>query len=331
MIVTAKVEAPTPCADQRFRLTVSTLLLLIFLVSMLLSTGQVSAATATLAFNSLPSAQGWTYLAYGGVAETTVFSVDGTTLHQNTIGLGNRGSEYRLSGCVLNPALPFTLDIRARVLTEVVVGNPNDLYGFGFHVDIGGERYGIGLSTGAIYPPHADEVLLSIDNTQFHNFRVEGVPGLGYSVFVDNVLIVSNRTPDTVGTSDHIAFGDVTGDTAAEAEITRFVFTQGPGSLCDEDNDGVDDAHDVCPETVLPERIPTVRLGVNRFIDVDGDGIFDTTPPPGKVPQRTFTLQETGGCSCEQIIVALELGEGHMKFGCSISAMEEWIREINSR
>lgn len=41
-------------------------------------------------------------------------------------------------------------------------------------------------------------------------------------------------------------------------------------------------------------------------------------------------MEETGGCTCEQIIVALELGQGHVKFGCSISAMQDWIALVES-
>ncbi len=109
----------------------------------------------------------------------------------------------------------------------------------------------------------------------------------------------------------------------------------------DEDTDGVADDVDVCPETVIPEAtVPSQRLGVNRWALVDGDGIFDTTPPPGRsgpVGERTslppvvdpFTVQQTGGCSCEQIIDALGLGQGHVKFGCSTGAMRTWIDLVN--
>ncbi len=95
----------------------------------------------------------------------------------------------------------------------------------------------------------------------------------------------------------------------------------------DSDGDGVLDGADVCPGTVIPEGVPTVRLGVNRHALVDGDLVFDTTPPPGggSGPGETFTTSDTAGCSCEQIIVALGLGKGHQKFGCSRGAMEEWV------
>ena len=97
----------------------------------------------------------------------------------------------------------------------------------------------------------------------------------------------------------------------------------------DTDGDGVADDLDVCPDTVIPEGVPTRRLGRNRFALVDSDGIFDTNRPPGRGPGVSFTIEETAGCSCEQIIDALGLGKGHVKFGCSIGAMEAWVDLVN--
>ena len=110
-------------------------------------------------------------------------------------------------------------------------------------------------------------------------------------------------------------------------------------AVTDGDGDGVLDDLDVCPGTVIPEGVPTVRLGVNRFALVDDDGVFDTRSPgprsivsaysnrPG--PGASFTIEDTAGCSCEQIIEAQDLGAGHVKFGCSIGAMREWIDLVN--
>ncbi|MDX1500714.1 MAG: lamin tail domain-containing protein, partial [Thermoanaerobaculia bacterium] len=99
----------------------------------------------------------------------------------------------------------------------------------------------------------------------------------------------------------------------------------------DEDGDGVTDALDVCPGTEIPESVPTSGLGVNRWALTDGDTAFDTTPPPGggNGPGLSFTTQDTAGCSCEQIIDAQGLGSGHEKYGCSNSAMEEWVALVN--
>jgi len=94
----------------------------------------------------------------------------------------------------------------------------------------------------------------------------------------------------------------------------------------DDDNDNVADNDDFCPETLIPEAtVPSVRLGTNRWALVDDDFDFDTTPPKGKGPMRSYNTTETGGCSCEQIIEAQGLGNGHTKFGCSISAMDDWV------
>lgn len=100
----------------------------------------------------------------------------------------------------------------------------------------------------------------------------------------------------------------------------------------DSDGDGVPDISDACPNTVIPEAsVPKGgpdNLGRNRFALVDGDGTFDTNAPRGRGPRRSFTIEDTAGCSCEQIIDELGAGMGHSFFGCSISLMEEWIASL---
>ncbi len=98
--------------------------------------------------------------------------------------------------------------------------------------------------------------------------------------------------------------------------------------LKDEDGDGVPDASDYCPGTTVPESVPTVRLGTNRWALVDDDGYFDTKTPNSKPPKRCYSLQDTAGCSCEQIIEALHLGKGHEKFGCSNGVMDHWVEVV---
>jgi len=97
----------------------------------------------------------------------------------------------------------------------------------------------------------------------------------------------------------------------------------------DKDADGVPNDDDFCPNTALPENVPTDSLGTNRFADIDGDGIFDTTAPRGKGPRKSFDIRDTAGCSCEQIIEEQGLGDCHTKFGCSIGAMKNWISLVN--
>ena len=97
----------------------------------------------------------------------------------------------------------------------------------------------------------------------------------------------------------------------------------GAGDLCDDDRDGdfVPDVDDLCLKSATVAA-PTQRLGTNRWADVDGDGVFDTA---GKnASGRDYTMADTAGCSCAQIIDVCGYGEGHVKFGCSISVMDWW-------
>lgn len=91
----------------------------------------------------------------------------------------------------------------------------------------------------------------------------------------------------------------------------------------DADADGVADAcADRCPGTRIPESVPTVRLNPNHWALVNGDLLFDTA---GAGSGPGFTVQQTAGCSCEQIIVQLGLGNGQRKHGCSADTMNQWI------
>ncbi len=96
----------------------------------------------------------------------------------------------------------------------------------------------------------------------------------------------------------------------------------------DSDGDGVTDDLDVCPATVIPEAAGMTELGVNRWALFDDNREFDTTAPNGVGPQLAFDIFDTAGCSCEQIVEKQHLGKGHMKFGCSIGVMQNWVEMV---
>jgi predicted extracellular nuclease len=98
----------------------------------------------------------------------------------------------------------------------------------------------------------------------------------------------------------------------------------------DTDGDGFGDACDACAAaTAIPEAAPTVQLLPNHYALVDGDETFDTVVPgKGKAPQQTFTLDDTRGCSCTDIVDALGLGHGHLMHGCSIGVMRDWVEQL---
>jgi hypothetical protein len=127
-------------------------------------------------------------------------------------------------------------------------------------------------------------------------------------------------------------------DTAAGDEVDDVGCSD---AQVDADSDGVCDPNaasggplqctgvDMCADTLIREGVPTVRLGTNRWALVDDNLEFDTTAPKGKGPGRSYSTTNTAGCSCEQIIEELGLGNGHTKFGCSISAMDDWLGLVN--
>ncbi len=200
-------------------------------VCLFLAAPGVQAELVTLDFNSLPSAQGWTYVALGNmVPETRIFSVDGVALHQNSMGVGfagEGGNQYNRYD-VVDPSLPFTVTLRARVLEEEFV---SFRFGFSFGVFTGTEQFAIGLGLGIIQGTHGPGHLTlstTIDTTQFHEYRMEGTPGIGYDFFVDDMFVGSALTR-LEPFRNSLLLGDNTGGANARAEVTSYRFEQPPG------------------------------------------------------------------------------------------------------
>ena len=82
---------------------------------------------------------------------------------------------------------------------------------------------------------------------------------------------------------------------------------------------------------MVPEpNVPSRGLKSNRWALNDDDAVFDTVSRGrGNGPNRSYNITDTAGCSCEQIIDAQGLGNGHRNFGCSISAMDDWVNSVN--
>ena len=88
----------------------------------------------------------------------------------------------------------------------------------------------------------------------------------------------------------------------------------------------LDDA-DLCAGTVIPEGVSGGDLKPWHWALVDGDGTFDTRAA-GKGPGVSFTIEDTAGCSCTQILAAMAFGAGQEKHGCSTGTMQDWVALI---
>lgn len=192
---------------------------------------------------SLPSTQGWTYKALGNsYSESQIFSVqnsaEGCILSQNSLGVGRAGQ-----GCncyeiynVIDPSKPFILKVRARVLEEEG-DTDNNHCGFYLSAQTGTEIFCVGIGPDAIMFRLENgkswkiiatgEKLLStnVDNKEFHDYRLEGYPGIGYAFYVDNYLVEMGAV-ELYNGENRLLLGDGTGGTNAKADIASFEFIQ---------------------------------------------------------------------------------------------------------
>jgi hypothetical protein len=183
----------------------------------------------------------------------------------------------------------------------------------------------------------------SLPTDNGNNFADDDTCGSGFADIIPGVDFDTNLAENGGPTQTHALLPgsvaiDAAGDCGLDTDQRDFLRWDGAcdsGSFeygampADADQDGVLDVEDTCLDTTIPESVPTNHLRVNRWALVDEDGIFDTTSPPGGGggPDFDFTVEDTRGCSCEQIIEAMGLGRGHTKFGCSTGVMLQWIAQ----
>jgi hypothetical protein len=111
--------------------------------------------------------------------------------------------------------------------------------------------------------------------------------------------------------------------------IFKIQFELDENLTCQDEDEHKDEGVELCQETYVD--VPSAKLGTNRWI-WNGNQ-FVTRAPKGKGPEKTYTLNDTRGCSCFQILSWLnenypeEYGnmEGHWKHGCSSSVMDAFI------
>jgi hypothetical protein len=190
--------------------------------------------TVSLGFNSLPSAQaGWAYLndplPHLATPETTYFSIVGSALHIDTRGRngdGTYGYEYPITP---DPNQPFTLTFVARS-TGYQRWSPA---GFMVYVQFPTFFYSVELATGPntiVAGAGPKTFSTSIDVSQYHEYRLQAIPGGQFELFVDNVSL-GFGDPDLQTGPTRLFVGDGTrgGDTVGD--LTSFSFMQTPAVI----------------------------------------------------------------------------------------------------
>lgn len=206
----------------------------------LLNASQVRAQLlrVELGFGSLPSAQGFVYTgqihdgsAIVSVPESEVFSADGTTLVQNSLGQPapvNRFSHRRVA--TISREHPVQLQVNARCLEFESFGFPEFVQpgAFTFGFANGVVEYGflitpvhVGIRAGSGWQLSAP----IYDNTPFHDYRFEWSPGGVWQLWRDDEVVFSGSS-GRLSNQSFVEFGDLEGGSNARGEIRSLVLTQ---------------------------------------------------------------------------------------------------------
>jgi hypothetical protein len=261
-------------------------------------TGLPAAATeVALNVGALPSTQGWRYVT-NGYPETSRFSTDGSTLRQNSVGLGGSYGYYQQDN-VVDASRPFELALRARQLQEERVSG-SDHNGFGFAVFTGTYYVNLSFSATGVQISGATTTTVALDTTVFHDYVLSGDPSGSYGLSVDGTVIARGDLAKSSGAS-YVWFGDATSGPNAEAELTQLSLKQ-------------PEAHDLVG--------PTLELSFSEALD---PSTVLGTPGVWHYGGHTYTLTPRSMIWSEAEAEAQRLG-GHL-VTINDEAEQAWVSE----
>lgn len=140
--------------------------------------------------------------------------------------------------------------------------------------------------------------------------------------FISQFATTSGRVEDL--TCDPVTYAPKEAILAKDAYNSLYeAFEVEPGTCplagCpDDDEDGICDDEDQC----LDSQPDNINLNPNQYAQNINFGAFESGPNNDQ--SIVYDMETTHGCTCKQIVVALGVGLGHIKKGCSPSVMEEW-------
>ncbi len=112
---------------------------------------------------------------------------------------------------------------------------------------------------------------------------------------------------------------------AVDPKVWTFSFSISKGN-CDADKDGVEDALDLCADTKTSDSMVSLNPNhfmVQNFVWVTNAG-SNNTPV---IQPATFTIKDTLGCSCEQILAGKPGNNWwELKFWCTKGTMDNFIQ-----
>jgi hypothetical protein len=204
---------------------------LCLLASLCATAARSAPLTVTLDFSSLPSAQGFTYLAEGvdaGSPEASNFSVAGGVLTQNTLAraLGGAGADvlYQRTGGMTTSETK-QIRFRARCFSATgATGAGGMMVGF----SNGSLTFEISITPTQVFTLNGGgraAALGTFDNTQFHDYVFDWAAPGTYRVFRDGILI-DTRSGGFPSGANRIIFGDSTGGANAHGEFASLQFVQ---------------------------------------------------------------------------------------------------------
>lgn len=204
-----------------------------------------TAGTVVLGFNSLPSAQGWTYVATGAARsnpDTRFFSPTGTSLRQDTIGIDTSaaGGNYYVRPVTMQPSGDFSLRVSASVTAFEGQGNARraaaaatNPFGFSFGVWTPGgySVFGIAGAQFAYIGPDLTPVYVDFpagfDLAATNEYLLTRA-GSNVTFSINGVTTLTGSTAGTGNLGSYLLLGDGTGFANARGSYSAFEFVSGP-------------------------------------------------------------------------------------------------------
>jgi len=149
----------------------------------------------------------------------------------------------------------------------------------------------------------------------------------GMIASASSCTVVVNVSSNTAATYNNVS-GNLTSSAGNSGTATASLVVS-TITIFDDDGDGVLNTVDLCPATAIPETAPAISQYAGYYTLFNADRTFDTiTDAWLPTPPATFILDDTAGCSCEQIIAAEGLGQHFTNYGCPLNVMNDWIANV---